>query len=110
MKEANIKVEALALNKKTKKGKPYISVKSSDNVWYNVWEKNLFPIFKRGEKFNVLVDEDNGFFSIRDVISDELGVRPSKEEKPSGEDRFNKLMSLLLEIRDEIASLDVPRK
>lgn len=119
MKELKIKIEAITKQKKSKSGTPFISVKDDAGIWYGVWEKELFSVFKVGETYNVLVEEKGGFQNIRDIVSNEIGVVPSvntgqRSSENSG--RFEDIMEVLAriearltEIEDEVGSLNVPR-
>ena len=89
-------------SKRSKAGKPYVSIKSGDS-WYSCWQAELFSALldSRGKKLTMVIEQNGDFMNIIDIVSDELGVTKSYAPAPPPKDKED-VMGLLYEINSKL--------
>ena len=102
-------------SKRSKAGKPYVSIKSGDS-WYSCWQAELFSTLldSRGKKLTMVIEQNGDFMNIIDIVSDELGVTnrvpPENTISSSGNGRPPTIQEQIDEIKRWVVELKNWRK
>lgn len=74
--------------KTSKEGKAYQRIQDEKDIWYSVWDTNLFGTLEVGKTYEIAYEEKGNFKNINDVkaVSPSQVATPQPAPKPADKD------------------------